>query len=235
MITSSLSKPSLSAGVMLKGFSVAAVVAVGTFVAPAAHAVNIINGQVRGIWDYDYSGTGFNVGDEFTADYTYDSDSITTTDYSGPSYVRYLQSGAPLLSLVLKSGAITHAFDFWYGGYPYGGIMFQDIEFNDGSTGKDVTVWGYDSSESIAYFSANARKGQDVNGTPYDYSSAQALGRTGLFYYGLAESSSAASNVSITDTVPTAVPTPALLPGLVGMGVGVLRRRKQAKAEAVVD
>jgi hypothetical protein len=34
--------------------------------------------------------------------------------------------------------------------------------------------------------------------------------------------------------VSAAIPTPALLPGVIGMGVAVLRKRKQAQAEAKV-
>lgn len=39
---------------------------------------------------------------------------------------------------------------------------------------------------------------------------------------------------TITVTKPTAVPTPALLPGLIGLGVAALRKRKQEKVKAQV-
>lgn len=38
-----------------------------------------------------------------------------------------------------------------------------------------------------------------------------------------------------TAATPTAVPTPALLPGLLGLGLGVLRKRKAAQAEEVTQ
>ncbi|MGB5974382.1 MAG: hypothetical protein WBG38_13745, partial [Nodosilinea sp.] len=60
-----------------------AIATLGTAAAPSAQAA-IISGQVSGNWEYAYG--GFNTGDAFTADYTYDSDSITTTDYSNEYY-----------------------------------------------------------------------------------------------------------------------------------------------------
>ncbi len=46
------------------------------------------------------------------AEYTYDSDSVTSYDYSDPTHwSRYLISTVPLLSLVLSSGTVNHTFD----------------------------------------------------------------------------------------------------------------------------
>jgi hypothetical protein len=41
------------------------------------------------------------------------------------------------------------------------------------------------------------------------------------------------TNVSINSSVPAPVPTPALLPGLVGMGIAALRKRKSEELESV--
>lgn len=42
------------------------------------------------------------------------------------------------------------------------------------------------------------------------------------------------TSVVITKAPPTAVPTPALLPGLIGLGLGVLRKRKSEEVETEV-
>lgn len=235
MFTSSISKPSVSTGVALTSLSVAAIATLGILTAPAAQAA-IISGQVSGTWDYTFA--GFNVGDAFTADYTYDSDSITINDYSdGYYYDRYLASSAPLLSLVLNSGAITYVFNL-DNVYVSGAISWFDVKYNPDDYVGDyefkqtyIDASGYSDPSYNLYeaFLGYTTTSQSY-GTPYSDSYASAYqydSASGNYpFYG-----SANSGVSISDT--TAVPTPALLPGLIGMGVGVLRRRKQTKAETV--
>ncbi len=229
MFTFSISKPSVSAGVALKSLSVAAIATLSTLVAPGAQAATI-SGQVSGIWNNNYTSGGLNGGDAFTADYTYDSDSITTTDYSYYGYDRYLYSVAPLLSLVFKSGAITHVFDNLDNN---DAISWWDIDSDfDSNTDYELKQTGVSASESLnSVWSSFYSYVYDQNyyGTPGSGSNARASQYDSSYrysYYGYTN-----SGVSISDT--TAVPTPALLPGLIGMGVGVLRRRKQAKAETV--
>lgn len=194
----------------------------------------IISGQVTGTWDYDYDGVGgFNVGDTFTADYTFDSSSVTTTDYSDPTqYSRYFYSSVPLLSLVLNSGSISHSFDWSTGGY--GVLVWDDLQSNPAYYGQyryiSTSLQAYDfSAPGYNYFSAYSQVGRYSDGSPFAAFSAQAYSydySTGTYpTNGLTD-----SQVNFSTPAPTAIPTPALLPGLVGFGVGVLRKRKQAGA-----
>ncbi|QYO67617.1 hypothetical protein [Leptolyngbya sp. 7M] len=101
-----------------------AVLAIGASATPA-QALNIVSGSVSGIWDWDYDGAGgLNVGDTFTADYTYDSDSITESDYSYSGYYNSKTRQTSLLSLVLNSGSYSHTFDPSYLSNGHGHIQW---------------------------------------------------------------------------------------------------------------
>ncbi|PZV08680.1 MAG: hypothetical protein DCF32_04195 [Leptolyngbya sp.] len=222
MLTSTVTKAPLTAAMG------AAIATLGILTAPAAQAA-IISGQVSGTWNSYVEGGFFNISDAFTADYTYDSNSITTYDSSNANYSRYLYSVAPLLSLVFKSGAITDVFPL-----DIGSIEWYDVQANP-DTGSsyalkqiNITAEYYDALEG-RFFSV-ASTGQNPDGSPFSSSFARVSQIDGssieTLYFG-----EAYSGVSIADT--TAVPTPALLPGLIGMGVAALRKRKgEALAEA---
>jgi hypothetical protein len=199
----------------------------------------IISGQVTGTWQYDYDGAGgFNVGDAFTAEYTYDSDNVTTYDYSDPTYwSRYLVSSVPLLSLVLNSGTVSQIFDFNTVGSKY--LQWHDIQAQPTYYGqygyKQTYLYAEDYSlPDYNYFNAYSLLGQYSDGSPWSGSYALAYSydtNTGTYSaYGYTY-----DRVTFSTSSPTAVPTPALLPGLLGLGISVVRRRKQADVEAVAE
>ena len=193
-----------------------------------------VTGTINGTWDGFVLGD-FNLGDPFTATYSYDDTTISPYGYSGTGY-SYSGFDAPLLSLLVSSGSYSHQFDFSNGG---GTFYFQDYALTAPTytpySYKYARVDGSDTSGSESnYFSASRYTGQS-NGTP-------SLG--GVAYAQTYNSSTSTSprygytryNVNFTPdiTAPTtAIPTPALLPGMVAFGLGVWRKRKAVVAEQV--
>jgi hypothetical protein len=232
---SSLKQVSLSVAAL------GAIVAVGASSTPA-QALNVVSGSVSGIWDYDYDGAGgLNVGDSFTADYTYDSDSVTTYDYSYPGNYTSISNSAPLLSLVLNSGTVSKTFNLnsdsidhisWYDykEEPSYGQFFRRV----------FQIYAHDSIYDDNNFSSSYidslyvynDSGQDSDGLPFSSSSA-----SGYFYnYGTGAYLNAISKQPLifSGSPATPVPTPALLPGLVGLGMAALRKRKQNQGQEAV-
>lgn len=219
--------------------TIAATISISAVFSTAAQAA-IVGGQVTGVWQYDGDGAGgLSVGDAFTADYTYDSDSLTTTDYSDIyNYSRYLISQVPLLSLVLNSGAVSHAFDL-SSSVTVNYLYRQDIQQNpvDGQySDKQDNIYVYNFlAPGQNYFYAYNQVGQNSDGSPFGGSYAQFFSydsSTGTYpTFGYTYGDVAFSNSSSA----TPVPTPALLPGLVGLGLGVLRKRKANQAQAVLE
>lgn len=200
----------------------------------------IMGGQISGTWQYDYDGEGgFNVGDAFTADFTYDSDSITTNDYSNDWYDKYLVRAVSLLSLVINSGTISQVFDFSDGSYS--SLQWGDVQLNPHVRGYEYNyLYAYDSSTVRNYFYAYSQLSQSEDGSPWSSSNATAQSydySTGTY----TTRASTTSNVTFSDpflvppsepTVSTPEPTSALLTGLIGLGVIVLHRRKKIEAVA---
>lgn len=218
--------------------TVALTATAGTLATTTAQAA-IVGGQISGTWQYDFDGEdGFNVGDLFTADYTYDSDSVTTIDYSDPTYYsRYLVRLVSLLSLAINSGPVSQAFDFSAGGYSY--LEWLDFRGNPDIYGqysyKGYSLNASDNSTVQNSFYASRYLGQNSDGSPlsnffaqaHSYDSNTGNYPTGAYTYG---------EITFSDPfLPTPVPTPAMLPGLIGLGVSALRRRKQLEAVAVSD
>lgn len=208
---------------------------VGVFCSSSAEALTIKRGRVIGTWDYDLDGGGgFNQGDTFVAEFTYDSDRITTRKefYSEKYY--YFEKAAPLLSLALNSGSISHRFDIrpGEGVGSFGWYQFQSTSPEFGQRSQNETfLSAFEFLSPVAYsFYARASSKLDYYGSPssesfassysYDYSNDAYLLR--------AESDNA------TFSGATSVPTPALLPGLIGLAVAVIKKRQadQAKSDA---
>ena len=202
--------------------------------APFAQAA-IVKGTISGTWN-TYN---INMGDSFTADYSYDDTAVVPFDYSYTDY-RYAGFSAALSSLRVISGSYDHTFNFT-SGVGSGTFTFKDRAYTAptysplGYREASVSAWDNIRSETNQ-FSALQRAGQS-NGTPFStkIASAYALDRNANAYsnygqaypsYGFPEPN---VNFSPDPTVVTAVPTPALLPGLVAFGLGVWRKRKQAK------
>lgn len=194
--------------------------------APFAQAA-IVKGTITGTWN-DYAQGDLNLGESFTADYSYDDTAIvpfnnSSTDYSDTGF------NVGLSSLRVISGSYDHTFDLTPGPLNAGSFYFRDYA----KTAPTYTPYSYrltglyaaDNGLEYNNFSA-ARQSSQYDGTPslYEFAQAYTLDR----YYGGAYKRYAHtySNVNFS---PTAVPTPALLPGLAAFGLGVWRKRKQTK------
>ena len=176
--------------------------------ATPADAAIMTGNTITGTWGDD--GGDFTPGDPFTATYSYDDILPFSISLDGYSYSGFF---APLLSLLLSSGSYSHLFT-------KGTFSFQNYKF--------AQVTASDNSEPQGnYFIAYRKLGQN-NGTPFLTEFAKSTGT-----YGNARTY---SNVNFTPdpTAPTtAIPTPALLPGMVAFGLGVWRKRKAVVAEQV--
>ena len=200
--------------------------------APFAQAA-IVTGTISGTWDYAAYG-GFNLGDSFSAEYSYDDTTISLPphlNYSYPSFSSSTYLSAALSSLRVTSGSYDHTFDFLTPGAGSGTFYFQEYAQNapyyTPYSSRRVVVNAIDWSSGFTSFSAERISGQD-NGIPFLTEYASAGNGNSSFYTSLAGTYSNV-NFSPTSTAVTAVPTPALLPGLVAVGLGVWRKRKQAK------
>lgn len=129
------------------------------------------------------------------------------------------------------SGSYDHTFDFTPG------VGNGTFRFTDYANALSDTHVSYQGPQVIAYdtigsesnhFRAEQFPGQ-YNGTPFlgEYAYAQTTDNNGF----LTRQAYTTSNVNFSPdpTAVTAVPTPALLPGLAAFGLGVWRKRKQAK------
>jgi len=215
--------------------AVAAVLTVGTLGSGSAQAM-IVTGSVTGTWDGSFGqGANVNVGDTFTADYSYDDATLKPYNVSNPGYYQYSEYYGSLLSLIVNSGSYSHTFDLANG---YGFVSFADFAYDPSYVPysyKTFSVQGYDyTSPGFNFFDSYTQKVDD-HGTPSKYQSAR------LYTYdnqveNYPNGVYAFSNVKFTpDPTATAVPTPALLPGLIGLGIGVLRKRKGNVAEQAIE
>ena len=193
-----------------------------------------VTGTVTGTWN-NYAQGDFTLGDPFTATYSYDDTTISPYGYSQTDY-SYSGFSAPLLSLLVSSGSYSHQFDFSTGS---GYFNFQDYALTaptyNSYSYKLAQVAASDTSGSETnYFHAYRYPGQS-NGTPFLNEVAQA------YTYDSSTNTYSnyvytTSNVNFTPdiTAPTtAIPTPALLPGMVAFGLGMWRKRKAVAAEQV--
>lgn len=213
--------------------AIATALTVGAIVSAPAQA-KIITGSVIGTWDDNYGqGANVNVGDTFTADYSYDDATLTFSDYSQPGFFQDFAHYGSLLSLVVNSGSYSHDFSNDSTSVYLGDFKFEDSIGDPSSRsskyfavgGNEDTAPGLESS-----FSAVKQVGED-SGEPFSYFEAgfYTLGSNVNYPNGV----SASSDVQFTPDPtavptpdPTAVPEPALLSGLIGLGVGLLRKRK---------
>ena len=200
--------------------------------APFAQAT-IVKGTINGTWDSSANGI-FNLGDSFTADYSYDDTTISAPphlNYSYPSFSSSTYLTAILSSLRVTSGSYDHTFDFLTPGAGSGTFHFREYALNapyyTPYSSRRVAVSAIDWSSGFTSFDAETISGQD-NGIPFLTEYAVAGNGNSSFYTSLAITNSNV-NFSPTSTAVTAVPTPALLPGLAAFGLGVWRKRKQAK------
>jgi len=202
--------------------------------APFAQAA-IVKGTISGTWNAN----NINMGDSFSATYSYDDTTVNPYNFSSPGY-SLTSFSAALSSLRVISGSYDHTFNFT-SGVGGGTFRFQDQAYTAPTytpvSYREVSVSAFEDIVSESnYFYALQRAGQS-NGTPFStkLAHAYALDRNANAFsnygmtmggYGLAAPN---VNFSPDPTAVTAVPTPALLPGLAAFGLGVWRKRKQAK------
>jgi len=209
----------------------AAVLAVGALSSNVAQA-SIITGSVTGTWDSNFGqGANANVGDAFTANYSYDDAALTP--FSGSAPGQYQASGyhGSLLSLMVNSGSYNHNFDLPNGSST---VSFENFTGLPGSFPSfnyfNVSAFDYSAPGYNNFFTYTV-VGENADGTPLNERFAKLYTQeeenlgypNGVYTY---------NNVKFTpDPTATAVPTPALLPGLIGMGVAAYRKRKGAGIE----
>ncbi|WNZ23309.1 PTPA-CTERM sorting domain-containing protein [Leptolyngbya sp. NK1-12] len=223
--------------ISLSAATIAAVFAISAVCTTTAQAA-IVTGRISGVWE-DASGgvNGLAVGTEFTADYTYDDGSLVTTDVAGGIYTKYLVTSAPLLSLMVNSGAFSHTFDL--SGF---GNSFSLLDIQGGPAGSEYVRTGFSlyasegSGQVYNIFSANKSVGQWDNNTPFDGTSARfAIDNNDNPFDGSPIFASTNAFMNGPNPPATAVPTPALLPSLVGLGMAALRRRKEKQGQEAAE
>lgn len=226
----------------------AAVLAVSALSSNVAQAATV-TGTISGTW---VDGNGFsayaqgliNLDDPFTATYSYDDTVFSSqSSNSGPDYYQSSYT-SPLLSLEFTSGAYSHTFDFTNGGA--GSLYFVEQAYAPPTYGTAVSqlFMQVDANDPTApgqnSFTAN-RVRQQTNGVLSGGSYVGFYSRDPItdtypayaYTYSDANFSDDLTAKALPTIPATAVPTPALLPGLIGMGIAAFRKRKQEKAEAV--
>ena len=203
----------------------------------------IVTGTITGTWD-EYASGSFNLGDAFTAEFSYDDAAIIPYDLShiDPSDldVRNVGFNVPLSSLKVTVGSsYSHTFDFSDPSSSFGEFFFQDFallpptyipSYSSKIVGANASD-GFGKANSNNFSAARAR--EQVGENPFSVLShsvqAQYGGvdpNTGL-YTSRGFGSTHSNGVTFSpDPTAAAVPTPALLPGLLSLGVGVLRKRR---------
>jgi len=118
------------------------------------------------------------------------------------------------------SGFKIPSFSFRHGAFwlptPFNGFNLSSLNFDDSSSITGYTL--------------------DTNMIGLDASRISFTGNTfNLNWQGLSFDTNTYVNVGFKTDNTTAVPTPALLPGLIGLGMGVLRKRKREAAEQATE
>jgi hypothetical protein len=205
----------------------------------------IVGGTLSGTWQTDNTGNnpaGLQVGDPFTAEYTYDDTQVLFADNSNPGFTIEQIAGVDLLSFVLTLGSNPpYSFDLTPG---IGSASLLTSFFSDAPSGGVANVTAFLlSASSIASdpgnnidleirFDAFLLAGQDSQGS-IRFSSAQAaifdLNADDL----LADAET--ENVTFSGTAPIPIPTPALLPGLLGLGMAAWRKGRRESLKSAGD
>jgi hypothetical protein len=224
---------------------VAATIAISTVQANASQAA-IVGGRVTGTWTNNFTQTGgLNIGDMFTANYTYDDSQVVTTSRT-PYGIPEFESQTNLLSLeVVSGGNIFHNFDFTSAigtissstYHPYSGALYEYrriLAYNPSITKPAYTFDLNTSLSPVSYYgtrslSENARAYFVVPNSPGLQRGAflsSFAGGVASSAYGVESSNIKFSGAFLPTPTSATVPTPALLPGLIGMGIGLLRKRR---------
>jgi hypothetical protein len=178
-----------------------------------AHA-GLIGGQVTGTWSS---------GGSFIADYTYDDSAVVTTDNSIPSFTNDIETEVPLLSLVLTSTSIrptTYSFDLLNNPMTKLWTRLSSTAVSGGlSTQQLFRIEALDADYSLTLVSDIST---DVTGTPSNASFATLFQSSTL-----ALVDEGGTSIQFSSTAPVAIPTPMLLPGLIGFGVSLMRKKRQ--------
>ncbi len=189
----------------------------------------IVGGQIQGNWQSAAGGVdGLSVDTAFTADYTYDNSIASTIDASNGIYTQFDVKSFPLLSLIVNSGAFSQTFNTG---------TFELLNIKGGPISNDYISTGFqflasDSSQTIRFL-AQQSAGQLNSNTPFSSSSAKFdIDNNNNPFDGSPIFASTNKFTNGLNPPATPVPTPALLPGLVGLGMATLRKRKNQGQEA---
>jgi hypothetical protein len=217
-------------------------VSIGLLNSSAVQAA-IVSGTVTGTWNIGQPGMGVNLGDSFSAAYSYDDTAIIPLDNSQPGL--YQQSGfeIDLLSFQVTTGSFSYTYD------PnanlltnYAKIFFSTLTRDPSGSwlysAKSISLnTGYSDSSGSVFFSAYKSMGLNYSGTPFvddgvPFSITNA-GLTTINSMGQYTTSVISQDTALNpDPTATPIPTPALLPGLLGLGASIWRKRKQMANEA---
>ncbi|MBD2034679.1 PTPA-CTERM sorting domain-containing protein [Leptolyngbya sp. FACHB-321] len=193
----------------------------------------IVKGSVTGTWDYSYvQGTNVSIGDSYTATYSYDDALLTPYSASIPGGVRYSGLYGSLMSLVVNSGSYSHTFDFSNG---RGEVRFEDYIrdpdfYNASYTSKFFGVFGLDNTAQGYNFFRAYNQSEEFGSLPGILFNSEYARLNTRNNQGTDTNLVEASNARFRSG-STAVPTPALLPGLIGLSISVLRKRKAQAAK----
>jgi hypothetical protein len=201
----------------------------------------IVTGTISGTWDY--ASGSFNLGDIFTAEYSYDAAAVVPYDLSDldpAGDVRNVGFTVPLSGLKVTVGSFySHIFDFSDPASSFGEFIFQDFAllpptYSPSFSSKTAGVEAYDGfgkADSNRFSAYRAR--EQYGGIPFSFLSHSveagygSVDPTTGFYTSQGFGSTHSNDVTFSpDLTATAVPTPALLPGLLGFGLSIWRKRK---------
>lgn len=197
----------------------AATVAMGTLSATTAQAMSIVTGSFSGTWNKQAT-SPLQLNDPYTVTYSYDPSTVRTINEDFGTYLREAVE-FNLLSLMLKSGNFSYEFNLTQDG----GLLTQGTDtFEDGRLSFS-RIEAFDSQEDeleeeelegllSAFF------GQRFNGETIESE------KSVLFNLSVDGELTSVGEELITDAA--VIPTPAMLPGLIGMGIAALRKRQAA-------
>jgi hypothetical protein len=186
-----------------------------------AHAA-LVGGQVTGTW-YGSSGGAY------TADYTYDDSTVTTTDTSIPGLWTEISTEVSLLSLVLNSSNITpnsYAFNLSNNPAKLRSRVYDSSPSGVKNTDRRFSIYAADANYELT---PSSEISTDSNGVPSAYSIAFLYQKDPV---NQSVQLVGAGTAAFSNTAPVPVPTPMLLPGLISFGVSLVRKTKQEKAIA---
>jgi hypothetical protein len=190
----------------------------------------IVSGNVTGTWDSGVA-RDVNIGDSFTINYSYDDNIFTSFSSTIPGRYESSIFNWPLISLAITSGSYSHIFDLTTNTFSNAVRLEMETFIADPPGGgrpysnKLFSVSGGDRSASIGdnvlRTERSTRSYGDVASLPVDVASLRSYDFNRMSVVNAA----VANNLQFNpDPTATSVPTPAMLPSLVVVGLTACRR-----------